>query len=77
MHTDVSEASTLEARNIAVRFEGLTAVDAVNEIIHAGELVGLIGPNGAGKTTLVNAMTGFQVPSTAFAGVWKISITCS
>ena len=56
-------ASTLEARNVAVQFEGLTAVDAVNEIVNRGELVGLIGPNGAGKTTLVNAMTGFQEPT--------------
>ena len=54
---------TLEARQVSVRFEGLTAVDSVDEILHQGEILGLIGPNGAGKTTLVNAMTGFQVPA--------------
>ena len=54
---------TLEARSVTVRFEGLTAVDSVDETLHQGEILGLIGPNGAGKTTLVNAMTGFQVPA--------------
>ena len=53
----------LEARDVTVRFEGLTAVDSVNETLHRREILGLIGPNGAGKTTLVNAMTGFQRPS--------------
>ena len=54
---------TLTARQVSVRFEGLTAVDTVDESLHQGEILGLIGPNGAGKTTLVNAMTGFQIPS--------------
>ncbi|MEN9781365.1 MAG: hypothetical protein RL014_2513, partial [Pseudomonadota bacterium] len=38
----------LEAREITVRFGGLTAVDAVSAQFRAGELVGIIGPNGAG-----------------------------
>ena len=54
---------TLEARQVSVSFEGLTAVNSVDETLHQGEILGLIGPNGAGKTTLVNAMTGFQLPA--------------
>ena len=38
----------LDARDVTVRFGGLTAVDAVSARFHAGELVGIIGPNGAG-----------------------------
>ncbi|MBA3594111.1 MAG: ABC transporter ATP-binding protein [Polaromonas sp.] len=53
----------LEARDITVRFGGLTAVDAVNATFRAGELVGIIGPNGAGKTTFFNAISGVQMPT--------------
>jgi branched-chain amino acid transport system ATP-binding protein len=53
----------LEAREVTVRFGGLTAVDAVSASFCAGELVGIIGPNGAGKTTFFNAMTGVITPS--------------
>ena len=48
----------LDARDVTVRFGGLTAVDAVSARFHAGELVGIIGPNGAGKTTFFNAISG-------------------
>ncbi len=61
--TPRQDGMTLEAADVSVRFEGLTAVDKINEQVHQGEILGLIGPNGAGKTTLVNAMTGFQQPT--------------
>jgi len=53
----------LEARELTVRFGGLTAVDAVSATLHAGELVGIIGPNGAGKTTFFNAISGVVMPT--------------
>ena len=53
----------LQARDIVVRFGGLTAVDAVSADFHAGELVGIIGPNGAGKTTFFNAISGVIAPT--------------
>ncbi len=53
----------LEARELSVRFGGLTAVDAVSATLHAGELVGIIGPNGAGKTTFFNAISGVIAPT--------------
>jgi branched-chain amino acid transport system ATP-binding protein len=53
----------LQARQITVRFGGLTAVDDVSASFSAGELVGIIGPNGAGKTTFFNAISGVIAPT--------------
>jgi branched-chain amino acid transport system ATP-binding protein len=53
----------LEARNVTIRFGGLTAVANFNLTIEPHELVGLIGPNGAGKTTIFNMLTGVYAPT--------------
>ena len=55
--------SLLEARDVTVRFGGLTAVNAVSATFSRGELVGIIGPNGAGKTTFFNAISGVVAPT--------------
>ena len=51
-------AETLQACDVSVRFEGLTAIDGVSISLSRDEVLGLIGPNGAGKTTLVDVLTG-------------------
>ncbi len=48
-----------EVRGLTKRFLGVTAVDAVDLALEAGELVSLIGPNGSGKTTLFHCVTGY------------------
>jgi len=53
----------LEARDVTVRFGGLTAVDGVSAAFAPGELAGIIGPNGAGKTTFFNALSGVVMPT--------------
>ena len=53
----------LEARDVTVRFGGLTAVDGVSAAFAPGELAGIIGPNGAGKTTFFNALSGVVAPT--------------
>jgi branched-chain amino acid transport system ATP-binding protein len=53
----------LEAKNVTIRFGGLTAVSEFNLAIRPGELLGLIGPNGAGKTTIFNMLTGVYKPT--------------
>ncbi len=67
--------STLEVSDVTIRFQGLTAIDAVNESVSSGEIVGLIGPNGAGKTTLVNSITGFQTPDVGSISLDGTNIT--
>ncbi|WP_217211854.1 ABC transporter ATP-binding protein [Streptomyces sp. AC550_RSS872] len=53
----------LEARDVTMRFGGLTAVRSVDFTVNEGEIVGLIGPNGAGKTTFFNCLTGLYIPT--------------
>ena len=53
----------LDARDVTIRFGGLTAVSHFNLAIQPHELVGLIGPNGAGKTTVFNMLTGVYKPT--------------
>jgi branched-chain amino acid transport system ATP-binding protein len=53
----------LAARDLVVRFGGLTAVDGVDLEIEERALLGIIGPNGAGKTTLFNALSGLVAPT--------------
>jgi branched-chain amino acid transport system ATP-binding protein len=72
----ISETQTeiLEARDVAVRFGGVVALDGVNIALRRGEVFGLIGPNGAGKSTTVNVLTGFQQPSDGNVLVDGVSI---
>jgi branched-chain amino acid transport system ATP-binding protein len=64
------ESSVVEARDVTMRFGGLTAVDGMSIALRRGELLGLIGPNGAGKTTLFNLLAGSLKPT---AGTIRIS----
>jgi ABC-type branched-subunit amino acid transport system ATPase component len=59
----VTRVPELRGERISVHFEGVRALEAVDLLLEPGEILGLIGPNGAGKTTLVNALTGFQRPT--------------
>ncbi len=63
LHPENHLPPLLEAREVTVRFGGLTAVDGVDAVFRAGELVGIIGPNGAGKTTFFNAISGVTKPT--------------
>jgi branched-chain amino acid transport system ATP-binding protein len=53
----------LQAEAVTKRFGGLVAVEAGDQTVDGGEIVGLIGPNGAGKTTFFNCLTGMEVPT--------------
>ena len=59
----------LEARGLGVDFSTRSgpvarALDGVDLVVAAGEVLALVGESGSGKTTLARALVGLQRPST-------------
>jgi len=53
---------SVELRGVTRRFGGVTAVDALDLQVHAGEFLSLLGPSGCGKTTTLRMLAGFEHP---------------
>jgi ABC-2 type transport system ATP-binding protein len=66
--------TVLETIKLTRRFGSLTAVDAVNLKVAAGEVFGLLGPNGAGKTTVIKMLTTLLPPTSGTASVGGFDI---
>jgi thiamine transport system ATP-binding protein len=50
----------LTVRDLTVRFDGTTAVDAVSLDLPTGEVLAVLGPSGCGKSTLLRAVAGLE-----------------
>ena len=53
----------VETRRLTKRYGTLTAVDALDLQVRAGEVYGFLGPNGAGKTTTLRMLLGLVKPT--------------
>jgi len=53
----------ISTEKLSRRFGELTAVDAVDLRVDAGQFFGFLGPNGAGKSTTIKMLTGLLQPS--------------
>lgn len=72
--TATAQAATAEAMQtrtpvihmeaISKRFGSITALEAVDFKVYAGEVTALLGDNGAGKSTLIKILTGIHQPTT-------------
>jgi len=64
---DDGRLAVLEARGLTKVFGAggrmVRAVEDVDLVVHAGEVVGLLGPNGAGKTTTIKMVAGLVTPT--------------
>lgn len=65
----------LVARDLTVRFGGLTALSSASLRVKPGEVHALIGPNGAGKSTFVNTISGFYRPTSGAFELDGIQLT--
>jgi ABC-type branched-subunit amino acid transport system ATPase component len=70
-----TSAPAFEARDVAVRFGGVTALDGVSISVPPGSLVGLVGPNGAGKTTLFSVCSGLLRPNAGRVYIGGVDVT--
>jgi branched-chain amino acid transport system ATP-binding protein len=52
-----------EARDIAISFGGIKAVDGITFAVEPGAIFTIIGPNGAGKTTIFNLISRIYEPT--------------
>lgn len=63
----IGQTMKLEIRNVSKIFQStsgtLTALDAINLDVRAGEFVCLVGPSGCGKSTLLNIIAGLDKPT--------------
>jgi ABC-2 type transport system ATP-binding protein len=59
----------IRTSRLAKNYGAQVAVDGIDLVIPAGQLVGLLGPNGAGKSTTIKMLTGMIHPSSGRAEV--------
>lgn len=67
----------LNARGLTKRFGAKTALEGLDLVVGAGEIVCLLGANGAGKTTTINLFMGFLEPTSGSATVDGIEVKAS
>jgi ABC-2 type transport system ATP-binding protein len=55
--------AAVQTTGLTKRYGELVAVDAVDMLVHRGEVYGFLGPNGAGKTTTLRMLLGLVRPT--------------
>ena len=78
MPQDPHAAPLVTLERVTKRYAAITALDAVDLTIRAGEAVCLAGENGSGKSTLIKVLVGVERPSAGrvlFDGVEQARLT--
>jgi ABC-2 type transport system ATP-binding protein len=53
-------SSSIEVRDLTLRYGTVTAVDGISFTLEAGKIHGLLGRNGSGKTSLLSVISAFR-----------------
>lgn len=56
----IDRPPAIEARDLAVAFDGRRVLDGLTFTVPNGQVTGLLGPSGCGKTTLMRCVVGVQ-----------------
>jgi ABC-2 type transport system ATP-binding protein len=62
----------IRANGLTKRYRHVTALDALDLEVHAGEVLGFLGPNGAGKTTTIRLLLGLIRPTAGAATIFGL-----
>jgi len=65
----MTASAVIVAQGLTRRFGALTALDSLDLVVPAGEVLGFLGHNGAGKTTTVRLLNGVLTASAGAARV--------
>src|SRR5438552_771666 len=57
----------IHTQGLTKRYGATLAVDHVDLMVEAGEIVGILGPNGSGKTTTILMLLGLTEPTSGWA----------
>jgi len=60
---DAMPEMAIQTQKLSRAFGNLSAVDAIDLQVTAGQFFGFLGPNGAGKSTTIKMLTGLLAPT--------------
>jgi ABC-2 type transport system ATP-binding protein len=62
-------ATSVDVKNLTVKFGAFTAVNNISFTVNPGEIFGFLGANGAGKTTTIRVLCGLLIPTSGEVSV--------
>jgi ABC-2 type transport system ATP-binding protein len=69
---EANDVSAILTQGLSKRYGDVTALDALDLRIGAGEVYGYLGPNGAGKTTTIRLLLGLHRPTNGRAELFGV-----
>ena len=66
----MTENPAIQTSGLTKRYGPLTAVDSLDLVVPAGQVLALLGPNGAGKSTTTEMILGLAAPDAGTIGVF-------